>query len=76
MSRARRTGGVGLLLLATAALGAPVERTWMNTSDTPAARAQKLLVQMTFDEKAAMLHGSDGPYIGAPCGSAQLGAVV
>jgi hypothetical protein len=55
MSRPALAALVILSLLALAA--ANDARPWMNRADPPAVRAQKLLAQMTIDEKIVMLHG-------------------
>ena len=50
---------VALAIASLLALAA-AERPWMNRADPPAVRAQKLLAQMTIDEKIVMLHGPPG----------------
>ena len=58
MSRPAVAALVILSLLALAAAAADHSaRPWMNRADPPAVRAQKLLAQMTIDEKIVMLHG-------------------
>ena len=62
MARVIRTLLLVALAVAVAADAQP--RPWMNKADPPAVRAQKLLAQMTLDEKIVMLHGPVDP---VPC---------
>jgi beta-glucosidase len=45
----------------------------MDTTLTPDGRAEILILQMTLDEKIAMVHGLDGSYVGNVPGNARLG---
>eukprot|EP00756_Hemistasia_phaeocysticola_P003291 Hpha_TRINITY_DN12167_c0_g2::TRINITY_DN12167_c0_g2_i1::g.82093::m.82093/K05349/bglX; beta-glucosidase len=51
-------------VLAVGLVGAEGMRPWMNPSDTPESRAQKLVAQMTLEEKVSLLHGTKGSYVG------------
>lgn len=53
-----------LVALAVAVAADAQPRPWMNKADPPAVRAQKLLSEMTLDEKIVMLHGPIDPM---PC---------
>jgi beta-glucosidase len=49
-------------------------RPWMDTSDPPRVRAEKLMNEMTTDEKLFMFHGSpNGGYVGGVSGNTRLG---
>lgn len=52
------------VLVALCVLPTLFAQPWMQTSLTPAERAEALLKQMLLDEKISMLHGVDGPYVG------------
>ncbi|KAK3281160.1 hypothetical protein CYMTET_11035 [Cymbomonas tetramitiformis] len=54
-------------------LPTPSEKPWMKTSDTPQARAAKLLEQMSLEEKLSMLHGYAGNYTGNVPANSRLG---
>ena len=48
-------------------------RPWMDPSDPPEARAQKLVKEMTNAEKIHLFHGSCKGYVGNVCGNTRLG---
>ncbi|MEE4541297.1 glycoside hydrolase family 3 C-terminal domain-containing protein [Streptomyces sp. V4-01] len=78
---ARRTvvGAVLALLLSGGAVAGTqqagaADQPWMNTAQTPLARADELLAAMTQTEKLAMLHGGQGcGYVGCVDGNTRLG---
>ena len=80
----RRPHGVLAALAATVLLvsvagqaRAAAARPWMDTGQSPQTRAQRLLVQMTLDEKITMLHGDgfafNAGYAGHVPANTQLG---
>jgi hypothetical protein len=60
-----------LVALAVAVAADAQPRPWMNKADPPAVRAQKLLSQMTLDEKIVMLHGPIDPMPCCECDEAK-----
>lgn len=58
-----------LLHVITPCLSSP----WMNIRLTPAERANKLLEEMTLEEKFSMMAGVSGPYVGNIPGNTRLG---
>ena len=60
-----------LVALAVAVAADAQLRPWMNKADPPAVRAQKLLSQMTLDEKIVMLHGPVDPMPCCECSESQ-----
>jgi len=62
-----------VLLTAFLVLSLAEARPWMNVSDTPEARAHKLVAEMTTDEKLSLFHGSCRGYTGNVCGIDRLG---
>ncbi len=60
-----------LVALAVAVAADAQPRPWMNKADPPAVRAQKLLSQMTLDEKIVMLHGPVDPVPCCECNESQ-----
>lgn len=64
----------GIATAVSAPAGAASDRPWMNTAQSPDARAHELLAAMTVDEELAMVHGTGvGTYVGVVPGNARLG---
>uniref|UniRef100_A0A7S1CC37 Probable beta-glucosidase G n=1 Tax=Bicosoecida sp. CB-2014 TaxID=1486930 RepID=A0A7S1CC37_9STRA len=64
---------VAAAAVAVAAAEPGAAAAWMDTSDPPAARAQKLLAAMNLTEKVHMLHGSGSGYVGNVEANTRLG---
>src|SRR3954452_2626999 len=77
-SRRRLALGAVLALLVGGVIGATradaADPPWMNTAQTPLARANELLAAMTQAEKLTMMHGGAGcGYVGCVDGNTRLG---
>jgi len=48
-------------------------RPWMDASEPPSVRADKLLHAMTVEEKLSLFHGSCSGYVGNVCANTRLG---
>lgn len=64
---------IPLIILLSFGLVDASNRPWMNPADPPETRAQKLVAEMTTEEKLSLFHGSCSGYTGNVCGIPRLG---